>query len=65
MAEAEKVIKVIESQLEFHRITGTITSYNAIVLSDALELLKSQQAEIERLKAQPTIQTMMKDGDGE
>ena len=41
MADAKKIIKAIESQLEFHRITGTITSYSAIVLNDALELLKA------------------------
>ena len=52
MADAEKVIKAIEGQLEYHKMVGTSNCYNALVLADALELLKSQQAEIERLKAQ-------------
>ena len=52
MADAEKVIKAIEGQLEYHKMVGTSNCYNALVLADALELLKSKQAEIERLKAQ-------------
>ena len=50
MYDVEKVKKAIKSQLEFHKIEGTPHCYNAIVLDEALKVIESQQAEIERLK---------------
>ena len=40
MADIEKVIKALESQIEFMDSTGNSCAYSAIVMRDALELLK-------------------------
>ena len=44
MPDREKVIKAIETQLAYMDVTGSSCAYSAIVMRDALALLKEQDA---------------------